>query len=253
MLQRIIAFINQKGGVGKTTTCLSVGAGLALEGKKVLLIDTDPSGNLTKSAGLKLSDDMPTTYEVLKETANINEAVQKAQYGEYDVLPADSMLSGADVELSNIPGREMLLKEAIAQLSKEYDYVLIDCPPSLNTISLMGLTAARNVIVPVQAEYLALDGIAQLTETISLVRKRMNPDLEISGIVVTFYDSRKLLNREVLKSLTTAFPSKVYHTTIGNNVALAEAPSYGMDIFAYRPQSKGAIQYKSLVKEILKI
>ena len=252
-MQKIIAFINQKGGVGKTTTCLSVGAGLVLEGKTVLLIDTDPSGNLTKSAGIKLSDNMLTTYEVLKETANINDAVQKAQYGEYDVLPADSMLSGADVELSNIPGREMLLKEAIVQLSKKYDYILIDCPPSLNTISLMGLTAAQNVIVPVQAEYLALDGIAQLTETISLVRKRMNPNLEISGILVTFYDSRKLLNREVLKSLTTAFPNKVYHTAIGNNIALAEAPSYGKDIFAYKPQSKGAIQYKSLVKEILKI
>jgi len=251
-MQKIIAFINQKGGVGKTTTCLSVGAGLALRGKKVLLIDTDPSGNLTKSAGIKLSDDMPTTYEVLKETTNINDALQKAQYGEYDVLPADSMLSGADVELSNIPGREMLLKEAIAQLSKSYDYILIDCPPSLNTISLMGLTAAQNIIVPVQAEYLALDGIAQLTETISLVRKRMNPHLEISGVLVTFYDSRKLLNREVLKSLTTAFHNKVYQTTISNNVALAEAPSYGKDIFAYKPQSKGALQYMSLIEEILK-
>ena len=135
-MYKIIAFINQKGGVGKTTTCLSVGAGLALEGKTVLLIDTDPSGNLTKSAGSKVDDDMPTTYEVLKETANINDAIQKAQGGEYDVLPSDSMLSGADVELSNIPGREMLLKEAIAQLSKDYDYILIDCPHLLIPLAL---------------------------------------------------------------------------------------------------------------------
>ena len=252
-MQKIIAFINQKGGVGKTTTCLSVGAGLSLEGKSVLLIDTDPSGNLTKSAGIKLSDDMPTTYEVLKETANINDAIQKTQSGEYDILPADSMLSGADVELSNIPGREMLLREAISQLKKNYEFILIDCPPSLNTISLMALTAAQKVIVPVQSEYLALDGIAQLTETISLVRKRMNPQLEIAGVLATFYDSRKLLNREVLKSLIDAFPNKVYNTTISNNVALAEAPSYGKDIFAYKPQSKGATQYRLLTKEILKI
>lgn len=247
----VYALVNQKGGVGKTTTALNVGAGLAEQGKAVLLIDADQSGNLSKSAGIELTDDTPTLYEVLKGTADINKAVQGAQGGKYDVLPADNMLSGADVELATVPGREMLLKEAIAQLTKPYDYVLIDCPPSLNTISLMALTAAGGVIVPVQAHYLALDGIAQLTETIGLVRKRMNPQLEICGVLVTLYDARKLLNKDVLDSLTAAFPGKVYATTISNNIALAEAPSYGKDIFSYKPKSKGADQYKALVNEIL--
>lgn len=247
----IIAFVNQKGGVGKTTTALNVGAGLALAGKSVLLIDTDPSGNLTKSAGVRLSDDALTLYEVLKGKADINDATQPAQGGSYDILPADSMLSGVDVELSNVPGREMLLKESIAQLSKPYDYILIDCPPSLNTISIMGLTAAQGVIVPVQAHYLALDGMAQLLETIDLVRRRMNPQIEIVGVVATLYDARKLLNKDVLDSLTTAFPGKVYKTTISNNIALAEAPSYGKDIFAYKPKCKGADQYRALVSEIM--
>ena len=248
---RIYALVNQKGGVGKTTTTLNVGAGLAAQGKAVLLIDADQSGNLSKSAGIELADDAPTLYEVLKGAANINDAIQGAQGGKYAVLPADSMLSGADVELSTVPGREMLLKEAIAQLSKPYDYVLIDCPPSLNTISLMALTAAGGAIVPVQAHYLALDGIAQLNNTIGLVRKRMNPQLEICGILVTLYDARKLLNKDVLDSLTAAFPGKVYATTISNNIALAEAPSYGKDIFAYKPKSKGAEQYRALTAEIL--
>lgn len=249
---KIYALVNQKGGVGKTTTALNVGAGIAATGKAVLLIDADQSGNLSKSAGIELSDDAPTVYEVLKGIADINDAVQPAQGGKYDVLPADSMLSGADVELATVPGREMLLKEAIAQLSKPYDYVLIDCPPSLNTLSLMALTAANGVIVPVQAQYLALDGMAQLNQTIELVKKRMNPQLEICGVLVTLYDPRKLLNKEVLESLTAAFPGKVYATTISNNIALAEAPSYGKDIFEYKPKSKGAEQYRQLVQEILK-
>lgn len=247
----IIAFVNQKGGVGKTTTTLNVGAGLAEEGKKVLLIDADQSGNLTKSAGIELTGDMPTLYETLKGLANINDSIQSTQNGKYEILPSDNMLSGIDVELSAIPGREMLLKEALAQLSKIYDYILIDCPPSLNTMSLMALTAAQGIIVPVQAHYLALDGIAQLNETINLVKKRMNPQLYICGVLVTLYDSRKLLNQDVLESLTTAFPDKVYKTTISNNIALAEAPSYGKDIFEYKPKSKGAEQYRQLVKEIL--
>lgn len=248
---KVYALVNQKGGVGKTTTALNVGAGIAATGKTVLLIDADQSGNLSKSAGIELTDDTPTVYEVLKGTANINDSVQPAQGGKYDILPADNMLSGADIELATVPGREMLLKETIAQLTKPYDYILIDCPPSLNTLSLMALTAAQDIIVPVQAQYLALDGMAQLTKTIELIRKRMNPQLEISGILVTLYDPRKLLNKEVLDSLTAAFPGKVYTTTISNNIALAEAPSYGKDIFEYKPKSKGAEQYRQLVQEIL--
>lgn len=246
----IIAFVNQKGGVGKTTTALNVGAGLAREGKKVLLIDTDPQGSLTISAGIQLKDGDPTVYEVLKGT-DINTAIQTVKSGKYNILPADIMLSGADIELSSVPGREMILREAIGQLKKDYDYILIDCPPSLSIITLMGLTAANSVIVPVQAQYLALNGMAQLIDTINLIRKRMNPQLEIGGVLATLYDPRKLSDREVLENITTAFPDKIFKTTISSGVALAEAPSFGKDIFEYKPKSKGAEQYKALVTEII--
>ena len=246
----IIAFVNQKGGVGKTTSCLNVGAGLSLQGKRVLLIDTDPQGNLTISAGAKLKDGESTVYEVLKGSADINDVIQK-QGGGYDILPADIMLSGADIELASVPGREMILKEAIAQLKTAYDYILIDCPPSLSIITLMGLTASNSVIVPVQSHYLALNGIAQLMDTIKLVKKRMNPQLEVGGVIVTQYDNRLLLHKEVLQSLQAAFPGKVFKTMISNSVALAEAPSFGQDIFKYKPSCKAANQYKALVGELL--
>lgn len=245
----IITFVNQKGGVGKTTSCLNVGAGLSLQGKRVLLIDTDPQGNLTISAGAKLKDGEPTVYEVLKGSAGINDVIK--QRGGYDILPADIMLSGADIELASVPGREMILKEALAQLKTAYDYILIDCPPSLSIITLMGLTASNSVIVPVQSHYLALNGIAQLMDTIKLVKKRMNPQLEVGGVIVTQYNNRLLLHKEVLQSLQAAFPGKVFKTMISNSVALAEAPSFGQDIFQYKPSCKAADQYKALVGELL--
>ena len=248
---KVYAFVNQKGGVGKTTTAINVGAGLAISGKRVLLIDTDPSGNLTTGAGVKIGDDDPTIYEVLKGTASINDSIKAAQGGNYDVVPADTMLSGATIEFSNVPGREMLLREAIEGISTEYDYILIDAPRALDALSIMGLTAAQAAIVPVQAQYYALDGIAQLVETIRLVKKRMNPALEIGGVLVTMYDRRKVSNRDVLESVLEAFSDKAYKTTIGNYTALAEAPSYGKDIFAYKPKDKGALQYMELVREIM--
>ena len=248
---RIYALVNQKGGVGKTTTAVNVGAGLALSGKRVLLIDTDPSGNLTTGTGVKIGDNDPTIYEVLKGAADINDTIRPAQGGNYDVIPADGMLSGANIEFSNVPGREMLLREAIEKINTEYDYILIDAPRALDTLSVMGLTAAQAAIVPVQAQYYALDGIAQLMETVKLVKKRMNPALEIGGVLVTMYDRRKVSNREVLESVQAAFPEKVYKTAIGNYTALSEAPSYGKDIFAYKPKDKGALQYMELVREIL--
>lgn len=247
----IYAVVNQKGGVGKTTTAVNVGAGLAIKGKRILLIDTDPSGNLTTGAGVKIDNGDPTTYEILKGAADINDAIRPAQGGNYDIVPADSLLSGATVEFSNVPGREMLLKEAIEKIKAPYDYVFIDCPRALDTLSIMGLTAAQAAIVPVQAQYYALDGIAQLVETVELIRRRMNPALEIGGVLVTMYDRRKVSNREVLESVQKAFPDKVYKTTIGNYTALSEAPSYGKDIFAYKPKDKSAEQYAELVKEII--
>ena len=245
-----IAFINQKGGVGKTTSALNVGAALARDGYKVLLIDIDPQGNLTTSAGLvELAEDEPTVYEVLKGS-DINKAV-KTKKGAYDILPTDIRLSGADIELSAVAGRDYILKEAIEALNKQYDYILIDCPPSLSVITLMGLTAADGVIIPVQAQYLALKGMAQLLNTINLVKRRMNPGLEITGVLLTMYDNRKNLDREVLENVKKAFPSKVFNTTISNSVTLAEAPAFGKDIYEYKPDSKSAQQYEQLTDEII--
>lgn len=247
---KILSFVNQKGGVGKTTSVINVGAGLALSGKRILLIDMDPSGNLTKGTGIRLQEDDPTIYEVLKGKADINDVIRKASSGSYDVVPADSLLSGANIEFSTVPGREMLLKEAVEQIRTEYDYILIDAPRTLDTVSVMTMTAADAVIVPVQAHYYALDGIAQLTETLKIVKQRMNPKLQIGGVLVTMYDRRKVSHREILETLQEAFGNKVYKTTIGTYTALSEAPSYGKDIFAFRPKDKGALQYMDLVKEI---
>ena len=248
---KILAFINQKGGTGKTTTTLSVGAALARDGYKVLLVDIDPQGNLTTSAGLKeLPESEPTVYEVLKGEASINAAI-KHKKGAYDILPTDIRQSGADIELSSVPGRELLLKEALEDLNTVYDFVLIDCPPSLSIITLMGLTACNSVIIPVQAQYLALNGMAQLIHTLDLVKKRMNAAIEICGVVLTMYDSRKTLDKEVLENVKAAFPAKVFKTTISNNVALAEAPAFGMDIYEYKADCKEAQQYEALTDEII--
>lgn len=246
---QIIAFVNQKGGVGKTTSCLNVGAGLSRKGKRVLLIDMDPQGNLTISTGIRLKDGDPTIHEVLKGNTNINDAIRA---GDYDVLPADIMLSGAEIELASVPGRELILKEALEELQEPYEYILIDCPPSLSIITLMALTASNIVIVPVQAHYLALNGIAQLRDTIGIVKKRMNPQLEIGGIIVTQYDSRRLIDKEVMESLMAAFPGKVFETAVSNSVSLVEAPGFGQDIFKYKPNSKPAAQYEAIVDEIIK-
>lgn len=248
----VYAVVNQKGGVGKTTTAQNVGAGLAIKGKRVLLIDLDPSGNLTTGAGVKIGEGDPTIYEVIKGTADINDAIRPAQGGNYDIVPADSLLSGATVELSGVPGRELILKEAVEVIKAPYDYIFIDCPRALDTLSIMGLTAAQAAIVPVQAHYYALDGIAQLKETVDLIKKRMNPALQIGGVLITMYDPRKVANREVLESVRQAFPDTIYKTTIGNYTALAEAPSFGKDIFTYKAKDKGAAQYMELVNEIIK-
>ena len=247
---KVISFINQKGGTGKTTTCINVGACLAEQGYKVLFIDVDAQGNLTTSVGLKdIEDNDKTVYEVLKGKVNINDAI--INVGAYDILPTDIRQSGADIELSNIPGREKLLKEAIEDINQVYDYVLIDCPPSLNIIALMALTASHSVIIPVQAQYLALNGLKQLTNTIDLVKKRMNEALFILGVVITMHDGRKTLDTLIYETVASVFPNNIFNTTISNNVALAEAPLHGKDILAYSPKSKGAEQYKKLTQEII--
>lgn len=248
-MARIIALVNQKGGVGKTTSTINIGAGLHRAGKRVLLVDIDPQGNLTVSVGIEAHTLPLTIFELLKGECVIQDAIIERGY---DVVPADIRLSGADMELSGIPGREMLLKEALVQITGSYDYILIDCPPSLGLITLNGLTAANEIFIPLQAEFLALNGMAQLLNTVKAVKKRLNPVLDITGIVVTLYDNRKNLNKEVLEKIRQYFPDKTFCTLIRDNIALAEAPSFGMDIYEYKAESNGAEDYKALCDEIIR-
>ncbi len=250
-MTRVIALVNQKGGVSKTTSTINIGAGLANEGKRVLLIDLDPQGNLTASLGIKAYELSNTINEVLKSEIGTNEAIISTP-NDYDIIPADIRLSGAEIELSSQPGREMILKERLGPILNIYDYILIDCPPSLGLLTLNGLTAAREIFIPIQAEYLALHGMSQLVQTVDTVKKRLNPDLNITGIIVSFYDNRKILNREVLESIETYFPELIFNTKIRNNISLAEAPSHGKDIFQYKSDSNGAIDYKNLVNEVIR-
>lgn len=248
-MARIIALVNQKGGVGKTTSTINIGAGLHKAGKRVLMVDLDPQGNLTVSVGIEAYNLDYTVFEVLKGDAEPQAAIVKRGY---DIIPADIRLSGADMELSAVPGREMLLKEALAPIAENYDYILIDCPPSLGLITLNGLTAAREIFIPLQAEFLALNGMAQLLNTVKAVQKRLNPQLDITGIITTLYDGRKNLNKEVLEKIQQYFPDKTFATLIRDNVALAEAPSFGQDIYEYKPDSRGAEDYTALCDEIIK-
>lgn len=249
-MTRIIAFLNQKGGVAKTTSTINIGAGLANKGKRVLLIDLDPQGNLTASLGIPAHELDNTVHELLTDGRGVQEAAVRAQGG-YEVIPADIRLSGAELELSSQPGREMILKEALQPVINQYDYILMDCPPSLTLLTLNGMTAAKEIFIPLQTEFLALHGMGQLLKTVETVKKRLNPDLKITGIITTFYDSRKTLNREVVEKIQSYFPDKLFETRIRNNVSLAEAPGYGMDIFQYKSDSNGAADYTLLCDEVI--
>lgn len=249
---KIISVINQKGGSGKTTTALNLGAGLTLKGYKVLMIDADAQGNLSTSAGINTCDNEFTLNEVLKNQTDINSAVIHTEAG-YDILPTDIRMCDADIVLAGKPARDFILRKALKQLNQDYDFVLIDCPPALGVITSNALTASDSVLIPVQAQFLALQGLKQLTETVEAIREDMNPGLEILGVVMTMYDSRKNLDSTIHETLKESFPGKVFETTISNNVKLAEAPLYGKDIFSYDSGCKGAIQYAELVSELLSI
>jgi len=250
---KIITLLNQKGGTGKTTTAINTGAALSRCGLKCLLIDIDPQGNLSQSAGFdELSEGDVTTYEVLKG-ADINKAIRTKHTakGAYDVLPTDIRLSGAEIELANADRRNYLLKDALDGLKKTYDFIIIDSPPSLSIFTVMALSACTEVIIPVQAQYLPLKGVAQLIDTVELVQERFNPELEIGGVLLTFYDERRNLDKDVLEALEQAFEGKVFETKIAQNTKLAEAPSHGKDIIDYCIQSKGSTQYRQLAEEII--
>jgi chromosome partitioning protein len=246
---RVVALINQKGGVGKTTSAVNIGAGLARLGKKVLLIDLDPQAHLTYALGLAAHGLPKTIYELLKGEAAVPDILQRR--GDMDLLPSSLNLSGADIELGGVAGREYLLKEALQSL-KGYHIVLIDCPPSLGLLTLNALTTARDVWIPVQTEFFALQGMSKLLDTLQLVQKRLNKSLALTGIIGTLYDARKNLSREVVEKIRGTFGDKLFRTLIRDNVALAEAPSHGKTIFEYQPASHGAADYLALCREIVR-
>ena len=241
-----IALINQKGGVGKTTSTINLGAGLSMLGKSVLLVDLDPQAHLTYGLGIQAHELDYTVYEVLKGEIPAAEAIVRRDG--LEVLPSSLSLPAAEIELSGMAGREFLLKEALAELPPR-DFVLLDCPPSLGLLTLNALTAAQEVFIPLQTEFLALQGMSKLIDTVNVVKKRLNPDLTISGIIGTQFDGRKNLNREVVEKIREYFADKFFETIIHDNVALAEAPSYGQTIFEYRPDCRGAQDYLALSQE----
>ncbi len=249
MPKHIIAVLNQKGGVGKTTTAINLAAYLAKDGHSVLVADLDPQGNSTSGLGLDKQSLSSTLYDVLFSRAEANQVTQKIN-SKLFILPANADLAGAEVELVNIAGRELQLRRALAGL--DYDYVLIDCPPSLGLLTINALSAANNVLIPVQAEYYALEGLSQLLSVIQQVRAGLNPGLDILGVLITLYDSRNSLSEQVKSELQNYFGAKLFSTIVPRNVRLAEAPSFGRTIIEHDKWSKGARAYKSLSKEVEK-
>ncbi len=251
MAARILAIANQKGGVGKTTTSINLASGLSNAGLRVLLIDLDPQGNATMGSGIDKRPLHTSVYEVLLGDTKIRNALHRSESGGFDLIPANRELAGAEVELVDLSGREDRLKEALAEIDSEYDYILIDCPPALNLLTVNGLTAAHAVMIPMQCEYYALEGLTDLVETIKKVRNHLNPTLEIEGLLRTMYDARNTLSQQVSDQLRKHFGNKVYRTIIPRNVRLAEAPSHGVPGIRFDKQSKGAIAYKALADEVL--
>ena len=249
---KIVAVTNQKGGVGKTTSCVNLAAYLVSAGKKVLLIDIDPQGNACSSVGVEIEKDQKSIYEVLVGEASIRDAIYPSVMKGLDVIPSTVDLSEAEVDLVYMDNRERVLKEALSTVKDEYDYIFIDCPPSLGLLTVNVLTATNSIIIPIQCEYFALVGLSQLMNTVRLIKLQLNPNIEIEGVLLTMKDNRSNLVSQVSEEIKKYFGSKVYETYIPRNIRLAESPSHGKPIVLYDNKSKGAVAYKNLADEFLK-
>ena len=248
---RIIAIANQKGGVGKTTTAINLSACLAEAGQRVLTIDIDPQGNATSGLGIEKDEVENTIYEVMLQEVDITEAACKNVFDNLDVIPSNVNLAGAEIDLIDINDREYVLKNAIDEIRDNYDYVILDCPPSLSMLTVNAMTAADTVLVPIQCEYYALEGLTQLIHTINLVKKKLNPELELEGVVFTMYDSRTNLSLQVVENVKDNLHQNIYKTIIPRNIRLAEAPSHGLPINIYDSKSSGAESYRLLAEEVM--
>ncbi|MBR7076361.1 MAG: ParA family protein [Lachnospiraceae bacterium] len=246
-----MAVANQKGGVGKTTTTINLSAALAEQGKKVLLVDLDPQGNATSGVGVDKRDLENTVYELFVGRTTLDECLLETDFLNLSVLPANINLSGAEIDLIDMENREYHLKDILQQIKDDYDFILIDCPPSLNMLTVNAMTAADTVLVPIQCEYYALEGLSQLIHTINLVKKRLNPHLQLEGVVFTMYDARTKLSMQVVENVKQTLKENIYNTIIPRSIKLAEAPSYGMPITAYAPTSPGADAYRLLAMEVI--
>ena len=249
---RIIAIANQKGGVGKTTTSINLAASLAIKGKKVLLIDTDPQGNATSGFGIEKNEVENTIYELILEECSIQDCIIKDVLPNISIIPSNVNLAAAEIELIGVEKKEFILKSAVDYVIDQYDYVIIDCPPSLNMLTINSMTTAISVLVPIQCEYYALEGLSQLIHTINLVKARLNPNLEMEGVVFTMYDARTNLSMQVVENVKNNLNQYIFKTLIPRNIRLAEAPSYGMPICKYDSKSAGAEAYMNLAEELIK-
>ncbi|PKK95745.1 MAG: sporulation initiation inhibitor Soj [Tenericutes bacterium HGW-Tenericutes-4] len=249
---KIIAFANQKGGVGKTTTCVNLAAYLAAMGKKVLIIDMYPQGNATSGVGIDKSDNVKSIYNVISGEHVAEEVVKRTNIEGLDIIPSELNLAGAEIELVQMEYRENIIKNILNRLRNSYDYITIDCPPSLGLLTVNALTACDSVLIPIQCEFFALEGLSQLMNTIKLVKKHLNPNIDVEGVVLTMRDARSNLINDVSNEIRKFFGKKVYDVTIPRNIRLAEAPSHGQTILTYDPRSKGAIAYLELAQEFLK-